>query len=110
MWASKGTFAEMLVSMHLENGSVARAVLAEVAKQQMDLAVLRLKGLLTQVAMVNHKISIRMEVVVAGIRIVALLHVLPPWSWPDDPWVFRMAETAVKKAMGGTPVSKKVLL
>lgn len=83
----------------------------------MNFAALRLKHLFTQVTVVDHRNRLRVDVVDAGVEIVgagvgikALLHVLPPWGGPDDPWLFWIAETAVKRAMCSTPVSPKVLL
>ena len=68
----------MVVSVHLEDGSITRTVLAEMAEQQMNLAVLRLECIITQIAIVNYKSGIRVEVVGTGIGIIAPLHVLPP--------------------------------
>lgn len=103
------TFAQMFLFVHFKNGSITCAVLAEVIEQQMNLAVLRLERLFTQVAIADHIKPILVEVVGTRVRVIALLHVLPPWGWPDDPWLLWLAENAVKTAMCGTPMSQKVL-
>lgn len=104
-WPMTGTFASMSVVVHLKNGPVARAVLAEVPPQQMKLAVLRQKCLFTQVAIVDCMSSSRVEIIGAGVGIIALLHVLPPRGWPDDPWLLWIAEMAVKDPMCSPLVS-----
>ena len=99
----------MLLSVHLKHIPRACTVLAEVAEQQGNLAVLRLKRLFTQVAIADHVDCILVEVTSTGVRKIVLLQVLPSCGWPDNLWLLWLAEQAINKAMCGTRVSQKVI-
>lgn len=80
---------QVVVSVHLENCSITRAVLTEVVHCHMDHAFLRRDPHITQVAPVDHNDRIRVEVVGARIGIVALLHVVALTFRPNYPWLLR---------------------